>query len=217
MDHSKRRELMRMGRRRFVEAALSLSIAAESIRFGTRNGIVRAADVDEVPYVKYLKGDPTDPHGREPIYDTIPREEWIRRRTALNLRARVDRAIRRNWGVSSITPVFVAMEGSPTGFGVRVEYEILVDREGTTRTPEPSFEEVRATLPEKADVTAGDGEYRETRRNIPIRVVRTESRRHCDDTSVDGPVQEGIYSYASDTGRVPGGVPISRSKNCLVE
>lgn len=212
MDHSKRRKLKRMGRRRFVKTALSMGIAAESLRLGTRDGIVQAADVDEMPYVKYVTGNPSSPGGREPIYDTVPREEWIRRQTAVNLRGKVEQMIRRNWGTSPITPVFVAMGESPTGFGVRVDYDTAMNRGRARRTPQPSVEEVRATLPERAAAKSGDGDFQEIRRNIPIRVVETASRNHCDDKSVVGPIQEGVYSYA-DSGSVPGGVPITTPKN----
>lgn len=191
-----------MGRRRFVTVALSMGITAESLRLGTRDDIVQAADDDEIPYVRYLEGGPADPSGRQPIYDTIPREEWIRRRTALNVRTKVERIVSREWGASPITPAFVAMETSPTGFGVEVEYPVITGQNETTRGPEPSFDEVREMLPEKAEGTMGEGKHRATRESIPVRVVRTESTKlACDDTQD----QSETYTYTD----VPGGVPIA--------
>lgn len=65
-----------MSRRRFTEVAAAAGVSLSSLYWGTKEGLAAAADENEIPYVKFLHGMPEPVgDGREPIYDSIPREE----------------------------------------------------------------------------------------------------------------------------------------------
>lgn len=205
----KKGKLSRMGRRRFTKIATAMGVSWASLVYGTQEGLVKAMRKNEVPYVRYLRGEPEPTgNGREPIYDSIPRDEWGDRWTAVDLRGKVANRIYEKWGDPQIIPGFSTLENSPIGFGVKVYYTTTINNDGSKRTPEPSFDEVRSELPSVGKGTAGDGNYRETRENIPIIVERRTVRpsSHCIDTlfkdpydSVPGGLRVDMSSWGSMT------------------
>ncbi|MFB6200081.1 MAG: twin-arginine translocation signal domain-containing protein, partial [Candidatus Nanohaloarchaea archaeon] len=84
MDQDK---LNTMGRRRFMKNLAALGVSAPAIA-GLSQAEVSEYDLEsEVPYVKAyrtVEKQPGEAPVREPVYDTIDREEWERRETALD-------------------------------------------------------------------------------------------------------------------------------------
>lgn len=162
-------ELSRMSRRRFIRVASAAGVSLACLEYGTREGLVQAAEGEEVPYVRYLEGTGED---REPVYASIPREAWARRQTAKDLAERVDKRLRNRFG-KEVKVYWGVMEDSPTGFGVYVDYNIVRGSDGPKYEPEPSMEEVRSVAPRKGKGTAAKGEHKETREHIPVRVEKS--------------------------------------------
>jgi len=177
-----------MGRRRFVKKAIGVDVSVASLQYGTKEGLAEAADDSEVPYVKFLHGNPNSKEGREPIYGSIDRNEHIRRRTAIDLRNRTTSRLRRAYSDELLQHAeFVPMSHSHTGFGVRIPYQEHHDRNGDVTTPEPSFEEVQEEFERSGRGEVGEGEEAtgESRENIPIRVKRVVSEDTCVDNEQD--------------------------------
>jgi hypothetical protein len=83
-----------MSRRKFIKTASAAGVSASSLYWGSQSGLAAAAEEDEVPYVKFLHGTPEPAgDGREPIYDSIPRKEWERRWTTVDLRDKIGRQL----------------------------------------------------------------------------------------------------------------------------
>lgn len=164
-------------------------------------GVVVAGDgEDRVEFVRYIKGSPSN---QTKVYDSVSFEHWSARFTADDVRQQIAKRIKDKWGAdSAIRPEFMAMEESPTGFGVSVNY-LTHHTHGETRTPEPSIEQVKRELPDRATGTAELDGHAARREGIPVRVVRAEQRpagANCD--GEDGGCQStlGYDTY------VPGGV-----------
>lgn len=196
-----------LGRRSFVKKAAMAGVSASSLRWGTQEGLAKAADDDEVPYVKFLHGTP-EPHGsgRKPIYDSIPREEWERRWTAVNLRDRVGQKLKRKYDESLLSPEFTSMDSSPTGFGVKVVYTTVEENGEEVRSPNVPFSEVQLAFEGTGKGAAAKGDFRASREGIPITVTRrTQRDLGCsesdlmDTTALDA-VPAGVDSHAVNEG-----------------
>lgn len=163
--------------------------------------LVAASDGEQVEYVRYLKGNPPN---RKKVWDSVPFEHWAVRFTADDVRKRVQRRIDTEWGEDALLRAgFRPMPESPTGFGVRVSYITHHRMDGTTERPEPSIDEVRRRLPDRAAGEAQQDKHSARREGIPIRVVRkTEWDRgdNCDGEDGECMIQASNYDY------LPGGI-----------
>ena len=141
-----------MGRRRFMENLSALGVSGTAISFLDQDDLeqVTSNPEDEVPYVARLRGEGDT---RVPEYETIPREEWERRKTALNARDQVSQFLDQQFGDHPYSVAFTANDQSPTGFGVEVRRPVAIDQEGNTREPEATLEELEGVLP--AEMEAG--------------------------------------------------------------
>lgn len=171
------RSSSKMGRRRFFKNAAAAGVSASSLYWGTQEGLAAAAEPDEVPYVKFLHGAPKpEGDGRKPIYDSIPREEWERRWTAVNLRDNVARQLKQKYDTNLISAEFEPMKQSPTGFGVSIAY-IEVTRNGeVTDSPDVPKEQIEDSFGGTGSGEAAKDEYHATREGIPIVVERRQER-----------------------------------------
>jgi len=196
-----------MNRRNFIKTASAAGVSASSLYWGTQNGLAAAANKDEVPYVKFLHGTPEPAgNGRRPIYDSIPREEWERRWTAVDLRDKTGRQLNKKYDTDLISPEFTSMDSSHTGFGVKVVYTRIVQDEEVVRSPDVSFEDVKEEFEGSGTGEAAKGEYRAVREDIPILVTqRRERKTGCSESDVmnqitiDG-IPAGVDMTAVDEG-----------------
>jgi len=102
---------------------------------------------EEVPFVaayRNIEKEPGKAPTREPVYDTLPREEWERRESTLDVRDKVNEILEEEYPNQ---PVYVSFQGdnqSPTGFSVGVEVE-------NDERLDFSLEEIEDTLPTQAE------------------------------------------------------------------
>lgn len=168
-------------------------------------GVVGAGDEENrVEFVRYLKGNPPN---REKVWDSVPFEHWAVRFTANDVRQRVQRQIDNEWGPDSLLSAsFKAIPSSPTGFGVRVKHITVVYSDGSTEQPEPSVEEVRRKLPNKATGRARKGDHKARREDIPVVVhdKRFKKLANCDGEG--GTCQDFAGDYDPD---MPGGLGVN--------
>lgn len=194
--------LGKMGRRRFVKVATALGISAESLRLGTQEGLARSMDQPskEVSYVKKMRVKRDEdgmPIGREPVYDSIPRDEHIDIETASSLSGRISELIDQKFPNSpTVTSMIGKTDQSPTGFGVFVAYAEQIDEDGVVHTPAASREEIQNELPDKAEASVSNGRWQATRKDIPV--ILTEK-------TVERPMSG--YEYNWDD--VPGGAVVN--------
>ena len=175
-------KLDRMGRRRFIKAALAVGISVSSLKYGSQEALAARTDDDQVGYVRLMRTvdpgkDNERPPEREPIYGSIPRDEWERRHTCLDAAQRIGDRIRQ-WdrgSIDLIAPYFTEMDDDPSGFGVIVYYRRVEYSDGSRRSPGPSKEEVREYLPDTQQGEAGSGEHH-TKRSHRVEVVDREEQ-----------------------------------------
>ena len=91
MDTSK---LERMGRRRFIENLAGIGVSATTLQYLEQDELsdVTHDPEDEMPYVAALLNSGREDDGsvqREPVYETISREEWERRRAGFSAKDQV--------------------------------------------------------------------------------------------------------------------------------
>ena len=190
MDISK---LERMGRRRFMENLSGVGVSATTLQELTQDELTEVTHdpEEEIPYVARLRGDGDT---RVPEYETIPREEWERRKTALNARDQVSQLLDQQFGNHPYSVAFAPKDQSPTGFGVEVRNPVAVDEHGARANPSKSIEELEDVLPNKMEAEVRELEEEVTREGIPIDVLNQE--------------QELVSYNQPNYDNVPGGIAI---------
>jgi len=149
-----------------------MGVSGATLEYLTQDALAEVTHdpTEEVPYVaryKNVSREPGELPEREPIYKTIEREEWERRRTAINVRERVASRIEKLDYSDQVDVVYTGMEESPTDFGVVVTYP-----EGSSFGVGPDG--LENMLPDKLTGVAGQGDYRATREDIPIKIAQTK-------------------------------------------
>jgi hypothetical protein len=118
-------DLERMGRRRFMENLAGVGVSATTLQELTQDELSEVTEDPEekVPYLaryETVEKEPGKAPVREPVYETIPRGEWERRKTAIDAADRIDRQVEEELGDPRISAAFRADPSSPTDFGVAV-------------------------------------------------------------------------------------------------
>lgn len=192
-------KLQRMNRRKYLKTLGALGVSATSLRFLSKETLAQTTDnpEDEVPYVAYYRTvdkQPGQPPKRKPVYETIPRDEWVRRHTAINVRDKLADQLRKEGIEASAS--YTGMDQSPTGFGVKIRYPIHIDAKGNRHTPEISVEQLESRLPSRMTGVAGKNKFEEKRENIPVVVEGVVERDVC------------TYDYDHDWDYYPGGAAV---------
>lgn len=202
LGRSLERKLSRMGRREYMQTLAALGVSASTLRYGTQKGLAAASSDPkrEIPYVAYLEvvsKEPGEPPVREPIYETIARDEWAARHAAINARDDVSRLLKRQNRFEGVSIAATGMDQSPTGFGVKVQVPVGGDKLGI-ESPGSTIRDIKELVPSAVDVSVAHGRYSETFRNIPVRVKKSNVRL----TACARCQQENERKY------IPGGTPI---------
>lgn len=113
---------------------------------------------------------------REPVYETIPREEWERRHSALDARSQISEDLEEF--EDDIVASFGEVKGSPTDFGVRVK---------VPKTSKYDLEDVENKLPSETTGEVNGVQYH----GLPIIVEYVENGK-------------SSYTY-QDFDQIPGG------------
>lgn len=174
--------LDRMSRRRFVKFASALGIPAASLSLGTKEGLAKAMDrpSDEISYVSRMhvqRDEDGKPTGRDPVYETIPRDAWNDMEATYNAGERVRKQLSQEVEDMRLYSVSVISDDqSPTGASIKVYVETHHTPGDKIVSAKKSPSEVQSILPKTAEGAVGDGDWRATRRNIPIAVEEQRTK-----------------------------------------
>ncbi|MFC4406889.1 hypothetical protein [Haloarchaeobius iranensis] len=192
-----------------MKVASAIGISTSCLRFGTQEGLVSAMGdpSEEVSYVERLRvveDDDGNPIRREPIYNSISRDEWIRVETASEAQSRIYRLLRQEFPRSpELNAHKVESDQSPIGYEIVVRYPVASDSGGSEVTPHASAQSVAEALPNTLEITVGRDEWAATRKGIPVRFSRTQVERaaqtECGDNDDTPP------SYIHDWSDIPAG------------
>lgn len=215
MPRDATRDLRKTGRRNFVKTLAGIGISGSSLRYLTKDRLLKLTDHpdDEVPVLARLEisddRDPTvrgrpdeRPPEREPVYRTVPRDEWVRVEAAHRANQRIAAMLDRLPGAARVYSV-VTTRSDTTGDrkAVEVRYPTLTTRRhdgvGATIEPNVALDAVRRHIPDAVDGTVGSGRHEETVEDIPVYLEREE-------------LEEQAY-YDEEYDPIPGGCQFKRS------
>lgn len=171
-------KLHRMGRRRFLETLGSLGVSAAALTGMTKETLAELTD-DPSREVPRLKGtrhtnheavvEGTEPPELEPVYYTIPRDEFVRIESRYNAARRIRKRI------GNDPQIHVGVRRQRGDLIINVTHETVQRHDGTVDKPRTSFSELSETLPEYVDGSVSiDGRDYEVE-NIRVRAVETRS------------------------------------------
>jgi len=164
-----------------------MGVSAGALQFMTKDALAKLTDNpgDRIPRLKVIKHanheafvdsiekeDPI-PLETEPIYYTISRDKWAQVECPLNGAERINQMIRRI-DDSGLVRAGMAIDNKEERRMISVAHTTL-KKDGKTRRPEVSIDEIREALPPSIDGTAGTGKNRATIENIPVKIERTEA------------------------------------------
>lgn len=195
-----------MGRRRFLKTLSSLGVSAAALNHMTKETLAELTN-DPSREVPRLKGtrhtnheavvNRAEPPELEPVYYTIPRDEFIR----IESRYNAARGIRKKIGNDPQIHVGVRRQGGD--LIINVSHETIQRRDGTINKPRTAFSELNETLPEYVDGNVSIGERNYEVENIRVRAVETHSVEDNDnyfDTDYETDVPGGCKAEGSTLG-----------------
>lgn len=182
-------------RRKFLKttaAVGTVSYGSSSVLAGNNNELVE--------YIHFIKTNDVGPGEPEriPIYRTMQRNEWNRRKAATKAAQKMYDKIRNKWGSNPIRPFFAKLNNSPIRFGVKVHYNTYVDNRGTKRSPKPKLKKVKDELPNEITVEYDDKEFTSA---VSVAESKSEEAGDCGE-SVDN-------MLGGSWDDIPGGIPCS--------
>lgn len=172
------KNLVSMGRRRFLSTLAGIGISATTLGHITKQDLVKATEdpTKEVPYVEGFRNTGLDENGevqREPVYATIPRERWVKIEATLNAANRLSEKLDYKF-------VSAGMEKhrtrNRTEHRVKVRYKTYHKAErdddgnlsDTTSSPNVTSQAVEEQLPDKMSGIAGGRDFSEQVKGIPV-------------------------------------------------
>jgi len=167
-------KLQRMGRRRFIENLAGIGVSTTTLSYLEQDDLseITHDPEEEIPYIaRWERVDENGPLGQNEVYKTIPRDEWERRETAIDVKDQVENKL----GNTQANAYFTAMDDSETGFGV----EVLLEENSQV-----SIRELENILPTEAKGSTPE-ENPAVRENIPIKIKETTSTESSTDSSSD--------------------------------
>jgi hypothetical protein len=187
-----------MGRRRFIESLTALGVSSGAAAALTPEKLLELTNdpTSEVPRLGWYEFqnkdaviDGEEPPEPEPMYYTIPRDQWRQvegaKQAARELSSRFDDP-----------QVNTAIRKHDHGVAVEVQYERFVrDVDGQPileREPAIDLEDVRASVPDRASAQVTFADKTETVENIPVTV---REKTDIEERSCDEDAPEECYFY----------------------
>lgn len=171
-----------MGRRRFLGAVAGLGVSSAALQYLTKD-VVASVDLDsEVPRLSKLSHTNheavlrrEEKPKREPVFYTIPRDEWAVTETAHAAAARVNELLEAKGVSEGVTAgVTTITRNHHSEKAVIVKRTVSRTIDGDTVEPAATTQELKGLLPDSIAGTAGDGEYLQTIEDIPITIETEE-------------------------------------------
>jgi hypothetical protein len=195
------RDLSKVKRRSFVKTLSAIGVSATAISYLSQDTLAQVTHdpKKEVPYVKYIRSS-------GPEYDTIQRDEWERRQTALDAGRKIKKQVGKIEQTELITVECIGTDQSSTGFGVLVQYRKKASGDKMV-TPDTSFAQLENSLPDTVLGEAGEGEYK-TERQVPVISREVEVSTDTNVTPSDEDDEEMPGGEVRHWGKTPGGTPV---------
>lgn len=210
-----RDKISKMGRRRFTKTLAGLGVPATTIEHLTKDDFENLVDdvTEEVPFVARLRHTNHDAvragaaPEREPVYDSISRDRWIRVEAAHDAAKTIQQQIDTHEGSSLVRATVTTLHSSTGAKEKAIEVQYVTQKRDlfdpdtgsvrtVARTPKLSFDAVEQLLPSTVQGTAGDGRKPSwTVQNIPVFASQVERvKRSCK-----------TYYYDDAYSGIPGG------------
>ena len=202
MPGDKTRDLRKVNRRSFLRKLSAMGVSGAALQYMTKDALADVTDdpSDEIPILLALRHkNPEEmaqgnPPKREPIYGTMPRDEWALTEAAHNAAERIDKQVRQIGAKAS-----AGVEASTD----RSDVKVVVDHDTSQSDVEHRMLDER--LPDSVTSKAGKGEKAIVVENIPVR-TREASKlvplSHGEPTHFDEeyrPVPGGAHIVTTDT------------------
>lgn len=213
MSRDSTRDLRKMGRRNFLRSLAGIGISGATLRYMTKDALAEVTDnpKKEVPRLRSLRHanhqevvEEGKPPEVEPVYDTIPRDEWAVTESAFDAERKINKALRQIDDTGLVLAgVTETTSGQHSKKTVEVRYIERELRSGGSVKPNVPAEEISKELPSKVTGTAGKGDNAVTVRGIPVTMEKVSQELH------------GCDKYDDNYRPVPGGCRMrSENKGC---
>jgi hypothetical protein len=187
MARDKTRDLQRMNRRSFVKTLSAMGVSATSLKYLSKDALADTTDdpSDEIPVLQFLKTPDSkeeaeqhsgfsDPIGRVPIYEPVPRDEWLRIEAVHNAAEELQKELQSD-GIKRVTVgVSSRQNGHHTEKVLQVRHRTL-KRGLKEYTPNITIQELEERIPAKVTGSAGKDDYQKEVEDIPVVVRRMET------------------------------------------
>ena len=211
----KTRKLLSGGRRQFLKSLAAIGISGEALRHMSKESLaaVTSDPTKEVPRLRGLQHtnheavmNENAPPEREPIYYTIPRDEWAYNEGVQNAAVRTKQKldVRLSGCGSSSGPGYITAMTKETVSGHQKRREVVVKHitlEGDE--PDVGIEELKSKAPSKIDGRANGATDSEVVEDIPVSVEKENFEYQGSCTS---------NYYNSDYEPVPAGAQIDSAE-----
>lgn len=195
-----------MGKRRFVKALIGLGLSPSAISELTKEELLQLTDnpKKEVPRLGWYRHTNKEEvrnrsaaPNREPIYYTIPRDQWERTEAPYQAAGRISKRFN-----DPYIDVGVTNQGKGSGLSVLVERVEVHPRDGgkpseKARSAGKSVSEISEAIPDSVNETVEYGGKKSTIENIPVvveeRILKEQSRRDCDEDAPPAGYYNGVY------------------------
>lgn len=213
-------DLQKASRRQYLRKLSALGVSATSLRYLTKDRLQSVTDdpADEVPVLQFLKytgkaeEGSSDPIGRQPIYKTEPRDEWIRVEgvfeAARSLRA--DPAVGGRDGVT--VGVTRTTRNQRRELAVEIVHRTVETSDGVVSSPVISFTDLESMAPAETSSHVGSGRRKRQIEGIPVEVRQRREKllaydkkyrpvpAGCQHTTDDAVCTIGTPAYHAPTG-----------------
>lgn len=178
-------ELKRMGRRRFLKTLSTLGLSTAAVHNMSKEALADLTDnpEEEIPRLKAMRHtnheavvEGTEPPELEPVYYTIPRDEFVRIEGRYNAAKKLESRL---GNPDNIEVGVKRSSGRGDDLVINVEHQTLERADGTEAGPGIELAEVEQTVPDRV---TGEIEVADKRHEVEdIRVEVTETRLVEDD------------------------------------
>lgn len=212
---TKKRELMKMSRRRMLRSLANLGVGATTLQYLSRDALAKMGSEpkNEVPRVRGLVH--TNPEEvaaggkpkREPRFYSISREKWALVEAAKNAQEQIqNKPELQNTGIH--VGVGTAVRGQHSQKVIEVRYPTETLPSGEQYSPEMSFDELQGHLPAAVTGVAGKGtDAARSIEDIPVVPKRVERTLEASFNSKYRPVPAGAQWGPEDGALCTTGTP----------
>jgi len=207
MARDKTRDLRKMNRRNFVKSLSAMGVSAGALRYMSKETLAKLTDDprDEVPRLQAMRRKHSnwqelefpEKLEREPVYYTIPRDDWVRVESTQDAASRINKVVEKEFGKRG--DIHVGASTVTDGHHAKKAVKVVAGSD--------TIEELREKLPGNTNGEVGRGKHKEVVEDIPVVIKEVELVQHqhvCDDEPEGG---DDTY-YDEDYNNVPAGAEI---------